>query len=159
MAITLFVERGSGFHGYALGEQPKVTAVFRSVQSGGLALVDPSTVVALVRTPAGVETEFTFGEDDELVRDSSGTYSISVILNEPSIPAAPGATPPRPFATDWFVAFRASGSYVGAIERRLHVRPSNFTTPLPDGGGVSPFAMFDDGEAMTDDGESMTDTP
>lgn len=155
MSITLYVEPSSGRGTHVVGERPKCTAYFRRLVSGVATLYDPPSVIAKVRTPLGVETELEFGVDVELVKESTGVYSFPVLLDEASVPAAPGATPPVPFPVDWFVRVVADPD---ALERRIHVRASNFTSPFP-GGAPNPFAMFDGGEAMSDNGQPMTDGP
>jgi hypothetical protein len=140
--------------GYIVGDEARFQTTFRL---SGI-LHDPTSVLFKVRTPLGVETEFVYGVDPELIHISTGVYALDVQFGEPSLPANPGATPPQPFARDWFVRFIADGSLVSASEQRIKVRPSNFTNPFP-GGGPNPLAMFDGGEAMSDNGEAMTDGP
>ncbi|HEX5082339.1 MAG TPA: hypothetical protein VFY40_09845 [Blastocatellia bacterium] len=40
------------------------------------ALVDPSALTVQIKDPLGVATQFTFGTDEELIRDSQGNYHI-----------------------------------------------------------------------------------
>jgi len=144
---------------YIVGDEARFAATFSIPGTAPPQMYDPATVVFMVRTPLGVETEYVYGTDAELLRISTGVYALNVQFSEPSLPAAPGATPPQPFARDWFLRFISEGLFASASEQRIKVRPSNFTNPFPGGGGSNPFAMLDDGEAMNDDGEPMTDTP
>jgi hypothetical protein len=141
---------------YIVGDEARFTASFVAASNGSA--IDPTTVVFKVKTPLGIETEFTYGVDAELLRLATGSYALDVLFTEPSLPAAPGATPPQPFPRDWFVRFISDGNLVSAKEQRIKVRPSNFAAPNPGGGGVL-NAMTDDSEAMNDDGQPMTDTP
>jgi hypothetical protein len=62
---------------YEKGQVVRATGTFRDSAGN---LVDPSVVKFRVRTPAAVVTEFTYGTDADLVKDSAGVYHFDVAL-------------------------------------------------------------------------------
>jgi hypothetical protein len=90
----------------------KVAATFTWVVDG--VLTDPTTVVVLVRTPAGVETTYTYGSSTELTKVSAGVYKLTLTLNQPE--------------TWWFRA-KGTGAAEANTEISQYVSPSHFTTP------------------------------
>lgn len=44
--------------------------------------VDPTTVAFTLRSPAGTETTYTYGTDDEITRNDAGDYMAEVIPDE-----------------------------------------------------------------------------
>jgi len=63
---------------YPLGTQVAVLAIFRDSDSE---LIDPTAVRFLFRDPAGGETEYVYGVDAELVRESEGRYRADIDAN------------------------------------------------------------------------------
>jgi hypothetical protein len=96
---------------YQIGDQPRLTAQFVSDESGAL---DPTTVVCKIRTPAGVETAYTYGVDPEVVRDSAGAYHFDLLLTE---------------ALTWWHRWTGTGLLVAAGEQPIYVEPSAFASP------------------------------
>ena len=60
---------------YARGTSVQVSVEFLDLSK---AAFDPATVICQIKTPAGTETTYTYGDDDELVRDSAGKYHLWV---------------------------------------------------------------------------------
>jgi hypothetical protein len=73
--------------------------------------VDPTAVFCEVRTPAGVETTYTYGVDAGLVKDSVGNYHLNVSAT------ARGTWPYR-----WY----STGTGQAAGESWFFVRESDF---------------------------------
>jgi hypothetical protein len=65
---------------YDLGDVARVAVEFTDVLTG--AFVDPTTVKAKVRTPAGTITTYTH-PTSEIVKDAVGKYRIDVLLDKP----------------------------------------------------------------------------
>jgi hypothetical protein len=97
---------------YDIGDRVRCSAAFTNL--AGVA-TDPTTVTFKVRTPAGVETEYVYGTDAEVVRTAAGAYYVDVTLTASS---------------DWSVRFVATGSLITATEQTVRVRRSGFTDPL-----------------------------
>ena len=97
---------------FDIGDQPIYSVTFTNTAG---VVADPSTVVWLYRTPAGVETSYTYGASVSVTRVSTGVYEFTV----PTITAAGSH------------AVRAKGTagLVTAVEQEFRVRPSNFTSP------------------------------
>lgn len=97
---------------YDIGDRPTVTATFTDAAG---ALTDPSTVVAIVRTPAGVETTTT-SPNAALVNTSTGVWAFT-------LPTALTA------AGNWRVRIKGTAGLIAAAETTLAVRASAFTNP------------------------------
>ena len=97
---------------YDIGDRPTVTASFTDVAG---TLTDPSTVVAIVRTPAGVETTTT-SPNAALVNSSTGVWAFT-------LPTAFDA------AGNWRVRIKGTAGLIAAAETTLAVRESLFDTP------------------------------
>ena len=97
---------------YDIGDRPTVTATFTSVTG---ALTNPSTVVAMLRNPVGVETTIT-SPNAALVNSSTGVWVFTL---------------PTAFDTDgnWYVRIKGTAGLIAAAETTLAVRASNFNTP------------------------------
>ena len=95
---------------YDIGDTTTLSGTFAN--SDGEA-ADPSTVTLLVRTPAGVETEY---DSDDITQDGEGEYSMVYELTE---------------SGTYYYRWIGTGSLVCAGEGFLKVRPSKFTNPLP----------------------------
>jgi hypothetical protein len=50
--------------------------------SNGRTLMDPETLRLRVKTPSGITTQFDYGDDIEVVRQSQGTYYYLLELSE-----------------------------------------------------------------------------
>jgi hypothetical protein len=89
----------------ALGTGVRVTGTFRVA---GVA-TDPTTVTASIRSPAGATTTYEYGDDVELVKDSTGVYHVDV---DPTL------------AGRWVYAFAGSGAAQAAGEEIFIVEDS-----------------------------------
>lgn len=69
--------------------------------------VDPDTLSVWVTDPAGVETEYVYGDDVEVVRDAVGEYHIDIDANQSGV---------------WYVGFYGGGDGQAADEIQLTVR-------------------------------------
>jgi hypothetical protein len=56
---------------YKLGTSVRARVVFRDVDGE---LIDPATVVCMVKKPDGAETSYTYGVDAGVVRDEAAVY-------------------------------------------------------------------------------------
>jgi hypothetical protein len=67
---------------YKLGNSVRVRVVFRDVDDE---LLDPATVVVMVRGPIGspAETSYTYGVDVGVARESEGVYTFWVATPDP----------------------------------------------------------------------------
>lgn len=92
---------------YDIGDLVRCAGTFAS--SG--ANVNPSAVMFKVRSPAGVVTTYTYGQDAALVRDATGVYHVDVSADEPG---------------DWAYRFWSTGTGQAAAEGRFGVRYSRF---------------------------------
>jgi hypothetical protein len=88
---------------YDVGDRPKITGQF--YREGEL--VDPDSVAATVRDPAGMVTTLEVGTG--LERVSVGTYSFTIDIT------ASGT---------WFYRLAGSGAHQAAAEGAFRVRPS-----------------------------------
>ena len=61
---------------YKAGTSVKVSAIFQDVDADAF---DPAEVLAAIKTPAGVETVYTYGVDAELQREDVGMYFLWVV--------------------------------------------------------------------------------
>ena len=64
---------------YQIGQRVKITATFVDDSSPPVA-TDPTTVVARVKGPDGVETSYTY--PDTVVKESTGVYSLEVDIED-----------------------------------------------------------------------------
>jgi hypothetical protein len=62
---------------YEKGQVVRATGTFKDSTGS---LVDPSVVKFRTRTPAGVVTEYTYGVNADLARDSLGVYHFDIAL-------------------------------------------------------------------------------
>jgi hypothetical protein len=69
------------------------------------AAADPSSLVAIVRNPAGTETTYTYGSAVEVVKDSVGNYHIDVTVPLSNSSTAVGR---------WYVRWIGYGANAGA---------------------------------------------
>ena len=97
---------------YDIGDRPTVTATFTSAAG---VLTNPSTVVAILRTPVGVETTTT-SPNAALVNSSTGVWAFTL---------------PTAFDTagNWQVRIKGTAGLIAAAETTLAVRASAFATP------------------------------
>lgn len=58
---------------YDIGDRRRLSATFRDEDS---TLVDPTTVTFSLRDPDDFVISYVYGEDSELVRDSTGVYHV-----------------------------------------------------------------------------------
>lgn len=98
---------------YQIGEELTNDVTFTDPANS--LVVDPTTVRLKIKTGAGRERTLTYGVDSEVTRVSKGRYRVKVQLD------LDGA---------WHFRWLASGSFVGADERHIHVDRSAFTRPL-----------------------------
>jgi nitrogen fixation protein FixH len=97
---------------YDIGDRPTVTAKFTDAAGTP---TDPSTVVAIVRTPAGVETTTTT-PNAAIVNTAVGTWAFT-------LPTAFDA------GGNWRVRIKGTAGLIAAAETTLAVRASAFTNP------------------------------
>jgi len=97
---------------YDIGDRPTVTAVFTDAAGTP---TDPSTVVAIVRTPAGVETTTTT-PNAAIVNTATGVWTFT-------LPTAFDA------GGNWRVRIKGTAGLIVAAETTLAVRASAFTNP------------------------------
>lgn len=93
---------------YTKGQKVRVSAVFRNNSD---VVADPSTITFKWQTPAGVDSDYVYGTDAELVKDSTGNYHVDLTLNE---------------ADTWVYRFESTGNPVAADEESLGVAASQF---------------------------------
>lgn len=93
---------------YDKGDLVKCSGAF--TDSDGNA-IDPTAVVFKVKDPSGTVTTYTYGEDDELVRDSAGNYHVNVDADEMGL---------------WYYRFESTGTGQAADEGYFRVSTSEF---------------------------------
>lgn len=72
---------------------------------------DPDTIVFKVRTPAGVETTYTYAIGPTVVRDGVGQYHVDVLLNQTG---------------RWWYRWEGTGAVETAAEQMLYVIETAF---------------------------------
>lgn len=87
----------------------RCTVVIQDVDSG--AYVDPTTLTFSTYNPFGTTTDYVYGVDPEVVKDSVGHYHCDVTLDEPG---------------DWYYQWRGTGTNIGACQCRMCARESKF---------------------------------
>lgn len=92
-----------------VGTQVEATGTFTLVDGG--TAVDPTTVTAALRSPIGAVTQYVYNTDPEVVKDSTGVYTLS------ATPTAEGV---------WKVAFKGTGTAVVVNEETFTAIPSIF---------------------------------
>lgn len=95
----------AGMKTYDKGDKARVTATFTVTATG--AAIDPTAVVAKVKTPAGVTATYTYGVDNALVRTGTGVFYVEVDLTA---------------AGTWSVAFLSTGDGQAAADQPLYVK-------------------------------------
>lgn len=65
---------------YVIGNKIRITGTITDLEGTA---VDPTTLEIEVRDPAGKVTTYTYGEDEEVVRDSTGVYYLDLLPNLP----------------------------------------------------------------------------
>jgi len=93
---------------YDVGDLVRCTGTFTNAAETA---VDPTAVVFMLRSPGGVEMTYTYGEDDELVRDATGVYHVDVDVDEEG---------------SWHYRFESTGTGQAAEEARIYVAASMF---------------------------------
>lgn len=93
---------------YDLGNVIRAAAVFRNIAN---VLIDPTEVRFQVKDPAGVVTEYVYGTNVQLVKDSVGNYHSDVTGNKTG---------------RWSYRFYSTGSGEAAAESQFVIRSSNF---------------------------------
>jgi hypothetical protein len=96
---------------YDIGDLVTVSAEFRDADG---ALADPTTVVCKIKDGAGTETSYTYGIDDELVKDEVGLYHLDVSIE---------------ISGTFYYRFRGTGAAQAAEEGEFEVDESEFATP------------------------------
>jgi hypothetical protein len=96
---------------YARGTSVQVSVEFLDLSK---AAFDPATVICQIKTPAGTETTYTYGDDDELVRDSAGKYHLWVDADE---------------SGSWAYRFKGTDDVDVANEATFDVNESEFSAP------------------------------
>ena len=85
------------------GNEIRVTATFTNKLNMNTP-VDPIAVLAIIRDPLGVETQYEYGVDAELVKDDVGVYHVMWVLNVPGVHS---------------VRFWSEGSAIGSEEAQV----------------------------------------
>lgn len=98
-----------------VGHVVRFPATFRT--AAGVA-TDPTTVTYRVLTPAGVETAYVYGTDEEVTRTAAGYYTLRLQLNE---------------AGTWWVRVEGTGAVaaVNELERAVVVTASHMPSAEP----------------------------
>jgi hypothetical protein len=96
---------------FDIGDKPVFTAKFYDTAD---TLTDPSAVVFRWRTPAGVETAYTYGTDSEVAKTATGIYTFT----PPTIAAQGKHT----------VRAKGTAGLIAAAELAVAARASSFTT-------------------------------
>lgn len=63
---------------YSVGDLVRISSVWTNAAGSA---VDPGTVLATYRNPAGTATTYTYGVDAELEKDSTGHYHVDINAN------------------------------------------------------------------------------
>jgi hypothetical protein len=94
---------------YQKGDTVRVSAAFRNT-AGDLA--DPAVVTFWFTTPSEITTDYVYGVDAELVKDSAGMYHVDILANQ---------------AYRWKYQFHGSGNNIEMVEKdEFDVEPSAF---------------------------------
>lgn len=71
--------------------------------------IDPTNVFFTFRNPAGVSTTFTYGEDEELVKSSTGNYRVDLNAS---------------MSGNWYWRWHSEGAGQAADKGQFFVEPS-----------------------------------
>lgn len=91
-----------------VGDEPTITARFTNDVG---AYIDPNTVTAKIKNPAGAVTTLVYGVDAALVKDSTGVYHFTIVLTQ---------------SGNWFYQVIGVGTRAVANEGTISVQPTNF---------------------------------
>ncbi len=94
---------------YDVGDLVKIRGVFTDGVTEGA--VDPTKVYFRVKDPALNVTIYEYGEDVELVKDSTGNYHVDVDIT---------------MEGNWYGRFYSTGTGQAAGEQLIVVQPSHF---------------------------------
>ena len=94
---------------YDIGDGVTLSAAFAT--KAGVA-TDPTTVTVRVKNPAGTVTDYVYGTDEEVVRDSDGAFHLDVLVD------ASGT---------WYYRCAGTGAVQAAAEGSFTVRSSQFS--------------------------------
>jgi hypothetical protein len=97
-----------------IGDRVRVSWTYTALGSG--ALTDPDVVKLIHRKPSGTETVYVYEVDEEIVRDSLGTYHADILLDE--------------YRTHWFRQI-GEGTVDKCLETSVEVSESQFQDPTP----------------------------
>ena len=92
---------------YDIGDLVRCVGTFAS----GGTNVDPAAVMFKVKSPGGVVTTYTYGQDAALVRDATGVYHVDVSASEAGV---------------YFYRFWSTGTGQAAAEGRFAVKGTYF---------------------------------
>jgi len=92
---------------YDVGDLIEVSAIFTNVAGDA---IDPSVVIFAFKDPAGAKTTYTYGTNNELVKDSVGNYHVNVSVDS---------------AGTWYYRWSSTGEGQAAEEDQFVVRASN----------------------------------
>jgi hypothetical protein len=92
---------------YVVGAEVRVSATYTVAG----VLTDPTTVTVRIKTPGGTKTTYVYGQDGEVVRDSTGAYHLDVTAS---------------VAGYWHYRFEGTGVAAGAKESKFNVNSSAF---------------------------------
>jgi hypothetical protein len=98
-----------GFNICEYGSVRKVAASFFDADSSRPDPIDPDQVSLTVRAPDGTETTYVYDTDEEVKRDSIGSYYAWVACDQLGV---------------WYYRWFSDGDGEAAAERRFDVRPA-----------------------------------
>lgn len=93
---------------YDIGDVIRCSAAL--TDADGVA-VDPTTITFHWQTPAGVEANYVYSTDAELVKDSTGNYHVDLTIDDDGV---------------WYHRFESTGTNIAAAERYFIIRQSEF---------------------------------
>lgn len=95
---------------YILGQEVRVKATFTDMDD---APVDPTVATIIIRSPNGAETSYIYGDDVEVVKESTGIYYVDFV------PTAAGY---------WRSRGKGTGAATGAGEDLFVVNSTRFSS-------------------------------
>jgi hypothetical protein len=95
---------------YDKGDEVRLRGEFTDIAGNH---VDPTAVFVITVDPSENETTYTYGQDDELTRESEGIYNCLINADE---------------SGTWYYRFYSTGTRQGAGEHRFIIRSSNVPT-------------------------------
>jgi hypothetical protein len=97
---------------YAFGQKVRVRINDPKFTNSDGDYYDPTEVIFRTESPGGVETAYTYGEDDEVVKHGTGDYSLDWLPDE---------------SGDWYVRVEADG-VIATRDIIVRVADTRFST-------------------------------